>query len=77
MTTGVRNCTPRARLNADPMAVFRISVGNNSENRGPYPPNMPVPNPTRNMKTSIIPGYAAMGPQKSVTIARPSARITA
>jgi len=35
---GVINCVPRAMLNPEPIAVFFISVGNNSDTIGPYPP---------------------------------------
>jgi len=38
MITGVKNCTPRARLNAEPIAVPLMRVGNSSAKRGPYPP---------------------------------------
>ena len=34
-TIGAKNCTPRARLNAAPIAVFRTLVGKISEKIGP------------------------------------------
>ena len=36
ITTGVKNWIPRARLNAVPIAVFRIMVGKSSENSVPF-----------------------------------------
>src|SRR5262249_20116338 len=43
MTIGVKNCAPRARLKAAPIAVLRTRVGKSSEKIGPYPEKFPVP----------------------------------
>ena len=54
MTSGVKNCTPRARLSADPMAAFRMDVGNSSEKNGPKLDQVPVPIPSSAMAARSI-----------------------
>ena len=58
------------------MAVLRIEVGKSSENKEPNPPNIPVPNPTMNIKPRMIRLYSTMVSQNRVTIISPSAMIT-
>jgi len=64
-------------LNAEPIAALRIAVGKSSAKSGPKPANIPVPNPTRNMKASTSAGRPATASQKSVVIASPTAISTA
>jgi len=64
--SGVKNCTLRARLNAAPMAVLRIFVGNISENIGPYPEKFPVPIPTIKENINVSHGHTAMRFQNQV-----------
>ena len=73
MIRGVKNCTPRARFNALPMAALRIAVGKSSEKKGPKFDQVPVPTPRMAMEERRITGDAAIRSQNSVMRASPAA----
>src|SRR3974377_57958 len=75
MISGVKNCTPRARLKAVPIAVFRTLVGKISEKIGPYPEKFPVPKPTMNMNARASQGHAAIRLQNKVMATSPTAQM--